>query len=151
MLWLFAALCLVIAIFSRASFFTQPFDSDSSMFIYAGKVAAQGQSLCRDFIDNKLPTVGLMMSAPWRLAGRDWPAYLLMQTAMALASTVILYRTAMRHIGPDAAIATGLFALVYLNLNCVVFGGFQLETPQALLATIAAAAALNALTHASFS
>jgi hypothetical protein len=145
MLWLLATLCLLIALFSRASFFTQPFDSDSSMFIYAGKVAAQGQSLCRDFIDNKLPTVGLMMSAPWRLAGRDWPAYLLMQTAMALATTTILWRTARKHIGPDAAIATGLFALVYLNLNCVVFGGFQLETPQALLATIAAAAAMDAL------
>jgi len=144
-MWLLVAMCLLVGLFSRASFFTQPFDSDSSMFIYAGKVAASGQSLCRDFIDNKLPTVGLMMSAPWRLAGRAWPAYLLMQTVMALTTTAILYRAAKRHIGSDAATATGLFALVYLNLNCVVFGGFQLETPQALLATVAAAAAMDAL------
>ena len=45
----------------------------------------------------------------------------------------------------DAGRATLLFALVYLNLNFAVFGGFQLETPQAFFTALAAAAGLEAL------
>src|ERR1700722_2541108 len=94
-------LCLFSALLGRAAYIIRPFDSDSSMFIFEGRLASEGKSLCRDMIDNKLPTVGLAMSLPFRIAGPWWPGYVLMQTAMGLGMTAVVWRTARRHIGPD--------------------------------------------------
>ena len=52
-----------------------------------------------------------------------WPA-------MSMSAAWVLGRAARRNFGPHAGRATLLFAVVYLNFNFAVFGGFQLETPQ---------------------
>ncbi len=50
-----------------------------------------------------------------------------------------------QNVNRHAGLASGLFALVYLNFNFAVFGGFQLETLQAFFCIISASAAIYAL------
>jgi len=57
----------------------------------------------------------------------------------------MLARTMVRVIGPHAKLPTFLAAIVYLNFNVAVFGGFQLESLQSFFAIIAACAAIEAL------
>ncbi len=110
-----------------------------------GKLVSQGGRVGYELIDNKFPTVGLLTSGCWRLFGDDWPAYVLLQMALALLAVLLLARSARQNIGRHAGIAAGLFALVYLNFNFAVFGGFQLETMQAFFCIVSASAALYSL------
>ncbi|MGA2442639.1 MAG: hypothetical protein ABSH08_16920 [Tepidisphaeraceae bacterium] len=138
-------LCALSALVGRLSFLVRPLDADGAMFIYMGKLVSQGGRIGAELIDNKFPTVGLMTSECWRTFGACWPAYVLLQTAMGFAGAILLARSARRNIGIHAAWPTGLFALVYLNFNFAVYGGFQLETLQAFFSILAATAALEAL------
>ncbi len=52
-----------------------------------------------------------------------------------------------RYFGRSARLPAVLFAVVYLNFNVAVFGGFQLETIQVFFEILAAGAALEALKH----
>src|SRR5208282_5834647 len=81
----------------------------------------------------------------WRMTGYWWPGYVLLQLALVLIGTFLLARSVGRNIGKYAVLPTGLFALVYLNFNFAVFGGFQLETLQAFFSILAATAAIEAL------
>ena len=67
-LLLFCSL-FIAALASRLCYLFRPFDSDGSMFIYMGKLVSEGGRFGTDFVDNKFPTVGLMMSAR---AGGCW-------------------------------------------------------------------------------
>ncbi len=140
---------LVICIFSgllgRLSYLAHPFDSDGAMFVYMGKLVTEGGRVGYELIDNKFPTVGLMTSGCWRIFGDFWPAYVLLQMGLSFAAAYLLARSASQNISRHAGIAAGLFALVYLNFNFAVFGGFQLETLQAFFCVISASAAINAL------
>ncbi|MGD0138259.1 MAG: glycosyltransferase family 39 protein [Tepidisphaeraceae bacterium] len=138
-------LCVLSALVARLSFLVRPLDADGAMFIYMGKLVSQGGRIGAELIDNKFPMVGLMTSACWRAFGACWPAYVLLQTAMGFAGAFLLARSARRNIGIHAAWPTGLFALVYLNFNFAVYGGFQLETLQAFFSILAATAGLEAL------
>jgi hypothetical protein len=139
------AFFVVSALIGRVCYVTNPFDSDGAMFIYLGKLVADGGRYCHDIIDNKFPTVGLMTSAAWRAFGHNWLAYVMLQTAMAMGGSLLLARSAARHFGSHTWLPTALFAIVYLNMNLAVAGGFQLETMQAFFAILAAIAALEAL------
>jgi hypothetical protein len=139
------ALCLLSALLGRLCYLIRPFDSDGSMFIYMGKLVCEGGRFGHDLVDNKFPTVGLITSVPWRLFGANWSAYVLLSTAMSLAGCAFLTRIAARHIGDHAVLPALLFALVYLNFNFAVFGGFQLETIQAFFAILVAGAGLELL------
>jgi hypothetical protein len=140
-----AMLLLMGAVVGRLCYLVRPFDPDGAMFIYLGKMTAEGGRMCHDLVDNKFPSVGLMTSAAWRIFGAHWQAYVLLQFVMMLAAAGMLARTAWRHFGKDAAIATGFFALVYFNFNLAVFGGFQLESLQLFFVTLAACAAMEVL------
>jgi Dolichyl-phosphate-mannose-protein mannosyltransferase len=146
-LGIFIAVSVLVALLGRLSYLVHPFDSDGAMFIYMGKLVTDGGRVGVELIDNKFPTVGLLTSAAWRIFGDCWPAYVLLQTALALTGALTLARSARQNIGPHAGLATGLFALVYLNFNFAVFGGFQLETLQAFFSILAASAALYALSR----
>jgi hypothetical protein len=139
------ALFLAAALISRLCYLTKPFDPDGAMFIYMGKLVAAGGRIGCELIDNKFPTVGLITSASWRAFGSHWSAYVILQAALALATAAMLARAAARNIGSHAALPTALFALVYLNFNFAVFGGFQLETLQAFFAVLSASAAIEAI------
>ena len=115
------------------------------MFIYMGKLVSQGGRIGYELIDNKFPTVGLITSPCWKVFGNSWPGYVLLQLALTLIGAYLLARAAERNIGKYAALPTGLFALVYLNFNFAVFGGFQLETLQAFFSILAATAAIEAI------
>jgi hypothetical protein len=141
--WLFVALCLISAGLGRLTYLIRPFDSDGSMFIYMGRVICEGGRFCHDLCDNKFPTVGLMTSVAYRMFGPVWWQYVLLETALSLMTASLLARAAARHFGDYARVPTLLFAIVHLNMNFVVFGGFQLETIQAFFATLAACAALE--------
>jgi hypothetical protein len=141
----FVALCILSALAARLCYLARPFDSDGSMFIYMGRLVAEGGRFGHDLVDNKFPTVGLMTSACWRAFGATWPCYVILQTILSAASVLMLCRAARRHLGEHAALPTALFAVVYLNLAPAVFGGFQLETIQSFFAVLAASAALEAM------
>ena len=135
----------VSAILGRLAYLRHPWDSDAAMLVYTGKAIAEGARFCHDLCDNKFPTTGLWNAGCWRLLGNDWSAYVLFQTAMALATVGMLTRIAYRWAGSGTARATFLFALVYVNFWPAVFGGFQLETPQMFFASLAALFAAEGL------
>jgi hypothetical protein len=139
------ALCFLSALAGRFCFLVQPFDYDASIFIYMGKMTCQGGRLCHDLVDNKFPTVGLMTSIIWRFGGTCWPAYIVLQSALSVASAFMLSRVVARTTGPHAMLPTLLFALVGLNFTSLVFGGFQLETLLVFFTTIAAWAGAEAI------
>ncbi|HEX4054314.1 MAG TPA: glycosyltransferase family 39 protein [Tepidisphaeraceae bacterium] len=138
-------ICILSALLGRLSFLFRPFDPDGAMYVYMGKLVSQGGRVGYELVDNKFPTVGLLTSGCWRIFGDDWPGYVLLQMALALAAALLLARSARQNIGRHAGIAAGLFALVYLNFNFAVFGGFQLETMQAFFCIVSASAALYSL------
>lgn len=144
---LLVALLLGCALVSRMCFLLRPFDSDGAMFIYMGRLVSEGGRIGADLVDNKFPTVGLVTSAAWRAFGANWTGYVLLGTALSLAGALVLGRAASRSLHPTAFWPTTLFALVYLNFNSAVFGGFQLESMQVFFTAIAGAAALEALTR----
>jgi hypothetical protein len=139
------AICILSALVGRLSYLTHPFDSDGAMFIYMGKLVTEGGRVGYELIDNKFPTVGLMTSGYWRVFGDNWPAYVLLQMALSFAAAYLLARSASQNINRHAGLAAGLFALVYLNFNFAVFGGFQLETLQAFFCIVSASAVMYAL------
>jgi hypothetical protein len=142
---LLIAICILSALVGRLAYLFHPFDSDAAMFIYMGKLVTEGGRIGYELIDNKFPTVGLMTSGCWRIFGDNWPAYVLLQTALSLSAAFLLARSAKQNINPHAGLASGLFALVYLNFNFAVFGGFQLETLQAFFCILSASAAMYSL------
>jgi hypothetical protein len=139
------AICLFSAFLGRFCFLIRPLDNDAAIFIYMGKMVATGGRLCHDLIDNKFPTVGLMMSILWRTLGTCWPAYIALQMVLSLASSWMLGRSAARVSGAFAQLPTTLFAIVFLNFTTAVFGGFQLETVQVFFTVLAASSILKIL------
>ncbi len=140
-----ATLMIAVALFSRLTYLIKPWDHDARIFIYLGKLIDDGGRYCHDIIDNKFPSVGLMTSAAYRAFGVHWWPYVILQTMLAMTSCLLLGRSAARAFGEYARHSTILYAMVYLNLNALVFGGFQLETLQIFFAVLAAGAALEAL------
>lgn len=143
--WLLIGFCIFSALLARLSYLVRPLDADGAMFVYMGKLVSQGGRIGYELIDNKFPTVGLIVSPCWRAFGAYWPGYVFLQTALALIGCALLARTARRNIGSHAALPTFLFALVYVNCNFAVRGGFQLETLQTFFAILATCAAVEAL------
>jgi hypothetical protein len=137
--------CLISAAAGRLSYLIKPFDHDARMFVYLGKLVCDGGRYGHDLIDNKFPSVGLMTSVCWRMFGTNWFGYVLLQTVLAAGGALLLGRAAARAFGEQARWPASLFAVVYLNLNVAVFGGFQLETLQTFFAILAAGAAMEAL------
>jgi hypothetical protein len=142
---LLIALFVSSALLGRFCYLARPFDSDGAIFIYQGKLVSEGGRYCYDFIDNKFPTVGLMTSFFWRIWDAWWPGYVLSGALMSAAACLLLARAARRQFGNDHALPAAMMAVVFLNFSFAVFGGFQLETIQVFFASIAAAAALEAL------
>lgn len=133
------------AVLSRCIYIVRPFDSDSAMFIYMGKLISEGGRFGHEIVDNKFPTVGLLMSAPWRLLGSNWPLWVMLGAVLSGLACWRLVRAAGRAFGSRAAIPALLAGIVLLNFSFTVWGGFQLETLHIFFASLAAAAGLDAL------
>ncbi len=144
--WLLAV-AIGLALASRLSYLLRPFDPDAAIFIYMGKLVAEGGVYWRDLVDNKLPTVGLLTSIFWRAFGDWWPGYVLVQTLLSLIAAAALGEAAGIARGRSAWWPTTLFAVVYLNLNRAVFGGFQLETLHVFFASLGAMSAMRLITR----
>ncbi len=136
---------IFIALVGRAVYMTQRATSDTAMFVYQGKVVADGGRMGVDLVDNKLPSVGLIMSVPYRIFGANWNGYTLLGLAMTIVASLVLYRSAKRTLGSEAAIAVGVASALWLNLPPMVFGQFQLETIQVFFISFAACATLEVL------
>src|SRR5687767_14313184 len=134
--WALVLLCVTSAAIGRLVYLVKTFDADGAMFVYMGKLTSEGGRLCHDLVDNKFPTVGLVTSAAWRAFGANWSGYVLLGAALSFTTALLLARIARRHVGASAVLPVALFALVYLNFNPAVFGGFQLETMQVFLAVL---------------
>lgn len=143
------AVCMIFAAAGRVGFIGRPFGDDPAIFIYMGKFVAEGGRLYQGLFDTKPPGVALMMSGLWHLLGAWWVGYVVLQILLSALAAWRLGMTAGRTIGPHAQRPTMLFAAVYLNFYLFVFSGFQLETPLAAMATLAAVAALHSMNRPS--
>jgi hypothetical protein len=121
----------------------RPFPGDGAMFIYMGQLTSHGGGVGREMIDNKFPTVGLMMSGPWSAFGACWSGWVLMLVAMGFAGPFLLARSARRNLGKESYLPTLLFALVFLNFSYGI-DGFHLEAILVFFGAIAASSALSA-------
>lgn len=115
------------------------------MFVYMGKLVTEGRQIGVDLIDNKLPSVGLIMSTPYRLIGDAWWGYTLLGIAMMTLAPLLLARAASRAIGRDAFIPVLLAGAVWMNFSPMVYGLFQLETIQTFFVVLGACCVLNLL------
>jgi len=143
--WPVTIALIVSAVAVRVGFFAYPFHNDSGLYAYMGKVVAQGGVLYRDFYENKPPGAAMITSVFWRAFGSWWPGYVLSELALTFVAAAVLARTARRHGGSHAWLATFLAAIVFFNFGWAVYSGFQLETIQIFFTTLAAAAVVEAL------
>ena len=141
------ALVLASAVGGRLCYLGRPFDSDAAMFAHMGQLVAAGGRVGPDLIDNKFPTVGLVMTAAWRACGTCWPAYVGVGTALSGIAAAMAGVAARR--GGGRATPAVLFTVVYLNFTPAVFGGFQLETALACCGCVAAACGMRVITTGS--
>ena len=138
-----AWLLILLALSGRAIYIFMPVGSDTAMFVYAGKLVAGGGLPGIDLLDNKLPSVGLLMSVPERLVGAFWPAYGVIGLTLSIGASLMLWRLARRHLGASAAVLVGVASVVWLNFTPGVYGQLQLETIEIFFTTCAAAAAVE--------
>lgn len=141
--WLLAL--ILAALVGRLVFVALPVNSDTAMFVYAGKVVAEGGRPGVDLLDNKLPSVGLLMSVPYRLFGSHWAAYGVLGLTLSLMAMLFLYRATRDAWGRDAALAVAVAAALWLNFPPAVYGQLQLETIQVFFASVAAACTVRVL------
>lgn len=141
------ALIVACAFAGRAVFIAQPVNSDTAMFVYMGKLVCEGGQIGVDLIDNKLPSVGLLMSLPYKLFGSAWWAYATLGLALMMLAPAALARTAGRVLGRHAVVPVGVAAAIWLNFPPMVYGQLQLETLQVFLVVLGACAGLELLSR----
>jgi hypothetical protein len=136
--------CIGIVIVIRLVDLFEPYPGDGAMFMYMGRLVSQGGGIGREMIDNKFPTVGLLMSGPWQWFGGYWPAWALMLAMMGIGGPFLLARSARRNLGEHTALPTLLFSLIFLNFSYGA-NSFHLEGILVFFAAIGASAALSAI------
>ncbi|MGN6726163.1 MAG: hypothetical protein ACTHLZ_09615, partial [Tepidisphaeraceae bacterium] len=140
-----AAVLVLAALVGRAVYCVTPVNSDTAMFVYAGKLVAAGGRPGVDLIDNKLPSVGLLMSVPYRAFGADWSAYGLLGFGLSVLASLLLARAARRVLGESAALVVAVGCCVWMNFTPAVYGQLQLETITTFFAAVAGACAIQML------
>lgn len=138
-----AVLLIALCFAGRLVFLTRSGSPDMEMFVFMGKLVANGGRVGIDLIDNKFPTVGLLMSVPYQLFGAHWAGYGLLSLACGLATIASLARTARQCWGDVAYWPTALAAALWVNFHFAVFTSFQLEHVQVMFSALAAGAALQ--------
>jgi len=133
-----AALLMLAALCGRAIYVFAPVGSDTAMFVYAGKLVASGGRPGVDLLDNKLPSVGLLMQVPERLFAAHWPLYGLLGLVMSVVASLFLWRLARRWLGESAAMFVAVASVLWLNFTPAVYGQLQLETFGVFFSSIAA-------------
>jgi len=145
------ATLIVVAFLPRLGFLARPWESDSGLYAYMGKVVAEpakfGQ-LYRDFYETKPPGVALITAGLYRAFGNHWPTWVALQTLLALGAAAALAHAARHTWGGPAGVATFAFAAVFLNFGPAAYRGFQLETLVAAFAAFAGCAALRLVSGA---
>lgn len=122
-----AALVVVaLAFLFRCAFLMVLYDGDTELFVYMGKLVNDGGRMGIDLIDNKLPTVGLLMSVPQRWLGASWTGYGLLSIALAVASVAMLARAA-RVVRPSSQWPAAALGAVWVCFPIAVFAAFKLE------------------------
>ena len=138
-----AALLIAVALTGRAVYCIAPVNSDTAMFVYAGKLVAAGGRPGVDLIDNKLPSVGLLMSVPFRCFGAHWSDYGMLGFVMSVIASLLLALAVRRSLGAMAGLVVAVASCVWLNFTPAVYGQLQLETITTFFASIAAACAIT--------
>lgn len=134
-----------IGLAGRGVFLFQSVNSDTAMFVYMGKLISDGARLGVDLIDNKLPSVGLLMSVPYQWIGEHWWGYTLVGIVLMTLAPLILARTTGRVIGSETVIPVWLAGTLWMNFPLLVYGSFQLETVQTFFVVLGVCFALNLL------
>lgn len=129
----------------RGVFLSQSVNSDTAMFVYMGKLVNEGGRVGVDLIDNKLPSVGLLMSVLHRWIGEHWWGYTLAGMVMMSLAPLLLARSAGRVMGSEVFIPVWLAGTLWMNFPPLVYGLFQLETIQTFLGVLGICFALNLL------
>jgi hypothetical protein len=132
----------IAALIPRIGFLARPFESDSGLYVYMGKVLVEGQQLYHDFYETKTPGVALLTAPLFRLFGHHWWPYVFLQAAMTLVAAWLLAAGISCALHKSARQATFAFAVVFLNFSLVAYRGFQLETIQCFFASLAGGIAM---------
>ena len=136
-------LLIAVCFAARLAYITRPGGTDMEMFVYMGKLASEGKLLGVALIDNKLPSVGLLMSVPYRALGGWWGGYGWLSFGLMAMAVASLARSAGRCWGETACWPTAVAAAAWLNFYFVVSSTFQLEHVQVCLAALGGGAALE--------
>lgn len=136
---------LGMSLAGRVVFLSQSVNSDTAMFVYMGKLVSEGGRIGVDLIDNKLPSVGLLMSVPYRLIGERWWGYTLLGIVLMTLAPLFLARTTGRVMGLETFIPVWLAGTLWMNFPPMVHGLFQLETVQTFFVVLGVCFGLNLL------
>ena len=120
--WLLLA---IAGLLGRSIFLFEPPNSDSSLFVFMGKMAATTGVLGSDLLDTKFHSVGMLLSLPWRAFGGAWWMWGVLGMVMASAAAWCLAKAV-----DDRNAFWPTFAVAMLTLSnpSIVGGLFQLET-----------------------
>ncbi len=116
---------------------------DGEMFVLMGKLVAEGKTPGVDVLDVKSPSVGILMSLPWRALGANWLGWGLMSIGMAAATAAVLVRTAVIAAGEESARVAIVAAAACLCFTPFVHTIFQLEHLLVLTSAIGALGAVR--------
>ena len=126
----------LLALALRSCFIVEQYDGDMELFVYMGKLVSRGGRIGIELIDNKLPTVGLLMWPFYALLGSWWMGYALLSIAMAVAA-VLAITQATSIVRPGSRWPTLAMASVWLGFPLAVFAAFKLEHVQILTGALA--------------
>lgn len=128
-------LCLCFAL--RCSILATLYDGDMELFVYMGKLAGQGGRIGIELIDNKLPTVSLVMWPLHAVIGAWWPGYAWVGIAGAVLAVVAMARAA-GEINRSSFWPVAVMMAVWSSFPLAVFSAFKLEHITLPMAALAA-------------
>ncbi|MGC4033364.1 MAG: hypothetical protein QM754_16860 [Tepidisphaeraceae bacterium] len=107
------------------------------LFVYMGKMLGQGGRIGIELIDNKLPTVSLVMWLPYQLIGAWWPGYALLSVVLACVGVWAIAKAA-AEVHRSSLLPTAVMAAAWMSFPLVVFSAFKLEHLTVPLCAVAA-------------
>jgi hypothetical protein len=121
-----AVFILVICFALRCGVLATLYDGDMELFVYMGKLAGQGGRIGIELIDNKLPTVSLVMWPLHAIIGAWWPGYAWVGIGGAVLAVIALARAA-GEVNRSSLWPTAVMAAVWTSFPLAVFSAFKLE------------------------
>lgn len=141
-----ALLVLAVCFALRCAVLATLYDGDMELFVYMGKIAGDGGRIGIELIDNKLPTVSLVMWLPYQIIGAWWPGYAWLGITLAALGVFAIARAA-ADVQRSSLWPTAAMAAAWMSFPLAVFSAFKLEHVTVPLAAGAAWAFVRCCRH----